>query len=158
MSKREKTGLFIIILFIALLGVGSLSFDYEKIGQPYGEIEKSVIKSEQPESTLEKKEIGPNYKIAYLEIEKESYKGEVIEGESVYDFMNRLKERNVINFKEKTYAGLGKFIEEINGIKGNGEKYWIYYVNGEKAKIGVSIYKLNPGDVVSWKYENDLTN
>ena len=48
---------------------------------------------------------------------------------------------------------MGKFIESINDLK-NGEKNWIYYVNGEKANIGVSNYKIKSGDVVSWKYES----
>jgi hypothetical protein len=48
---------------------------------------------------------------------------------------------------------MGKFIESINGVVGNENDSWIYYVNGVEAKVGVSNYKINPGDVVSWKYE-----
>jgi len=59
-----------------------------------------------------------------------------------------------IDFKDKTYSGMGKLIEEINGIS-NGDKYWIYYVNGQKANIGISNYKIKAGDVVSWKYEKN---
>ena len=66
--------------------------------------------------------------------------------------MEQLQNEGKINFKEKTYSGMGEFIEEINGIK-NGEKNWIYYVNNKKAEIGVSNYKINIGDIVSWKYE-----
>lgn len=72
---------------------------------------------------------------------------------TVYDFMQKLQKEGEITFKDKTYAGMGKFIEEINGIKNNGEKNWIYYVNNVKANIGVSNYKINKGDIVSWKYE-----
>ena len=80
-----------------------------------------------------------------------------ISGEiSVYDFMNKLQSEGKINFKDKTYSGMGKFIEEIDGLKNNGDKNWIYYVNGKKATIGVSNYKLNPGDIVSWKYEKSI--
>ena len=50
---------------------------------------------------------------------------------------------------------MGKFIVAINGVKGNGDKNWIYYVNGKKAQTGVSNYKLKSGDVVSWKYEKN---
>ena len=66
--------------------------------------------------------------------------------------MEKLKSEGKINFVEKNYTGMGKFIESINGIK-NGEKNWIYYVNGQKANIGVSNYKIKNGDIVSWKYE-----
>jgi len=72
---------------------------------------------------------------------------------SVYDFMTKLQTEGKIIFKEKNYPGMGKFIEEINGQK-NDVKNWIYYVNDKKANIGISNYQLNPGDVVSWKYEN----
>lgn len=77
----------------------------------------------------------------------------VNEKTNVYDFMSQLRRNGKINFKEKNYIGMGKFISTINGIRGNGEKNWIYYVNGKEAKIGVSNYKVNAGDIVSWKYE-----
>src|SRR3989338_9106921 len=57
--------------------------------------------------------------------------------------------------KDETYIGMGKLIEEINGSKNDGNKYWIYYVNGKKAQVGVSNYKIKAGDVVSWKYEKN---
>jgi len=69
--------------------------------------------------------------------------------------MVKLREEGKINFKDKTYSGMGKLIKEINGIKNSSEKNWIYYVNGKKATIGVSNYQIKPGDVVSWKYEKN---
>jgi len=74
---------------------------------------------------------------------------------SVYDFMDKLRSEGKINFTEKNYAGMGKFIETINGVKGNKDYNWIYYVNEKKAEIGVSNYKIKTGDVVSWKYEEN---
>ncbi|PIR68838.1 hypothetical protein COX93_01375 [Candidatus Nomurabacteria bacterium CG_4_10_14_0_2_um_filter_30_12] len=88
-----------------------------------------------------------------LEINGIKYESETEKEISIYDFMNKLKKEGKINFKDKTYSGMGKLIEEINGIKPNNEKYWIYYVNNKKANIGISDYKINPGDVVSWKLE-----
>lgn len=72
---------------------------------------------------------------------------------TVYDFMDKLRTEGKINFTEKNYAGMGKFIDSINGVKNNGSQNWIYYVNGIEAQVGVSNYKINKGDVVSWKYE-----
>lgn len=95
-------------------------------------------------------------KLAFLQINGAKLEAVIKEKESVYDFMLELEKEGKIKFKDKTYSGLGKMIEEIDGIKSNGDNFWIYYVNGEKAKIGVSNYKLNPGDVVSWKYEKDI--
>ncbi|MFA6257949.1 MAG: DUF4430 domain-containing protein [Candidatus Paceibacterota bacterium] len=72
---------------------------------------------------------------------------------SVYDFMSKLQNEGKINFTEKDYVGMGKLIVSINGIKNNGNENWIYYVNGVEAQVGVSNYKINLGDIVSWKYE-----
>ncbi len=69
--------------------------------------------------------------------------------------MNKLRSEGKIKFTEKNYIGMGKFIETINDIKNNGEKNWIYYVNGKKAQVGVSNYKIKTGDIVSWKYERN---
>jgi len=72
---------------------------------------------------------------------------------SVSDFMNKLQKEGKISFTEKNYLGMGEFIDSINGIKNNNNLSWIYYVNGKEAQVGVSNYKINPGDIVSWKYE-----
>ena len=90
-----------------------------------------------------------------LEINGERYDDEITGQISVYDFMDKLRNEGKINFTEKNYAGMGKFIIAINGVKGNGEQNWIYYVNGKEAQVGISNYKINPGDVVSWKYEKN---
>ncbi len=90
-----------------------------------------------------------------LDVNGTKYESEVNKEISVYDFMNQLRNEGKITFKEKTYSGIGKFIEEINGLKSDGDNYWIYYVNGVEASIGVSNYKISPDDVVSWKYEKN---
>jgi len=90
-----------------------------------------------------------------LEINSTKYESDIGEIKNVYELMEKLKKERKINFKDTTYSGMGKFIEEINGIKNNGEKYWIYYVNNKKANIGVSNYKIKKEDIVSWKYEKE---
>ncbi|KKR70662.1 MAG: hypothetical protein UU13_C0002G0007 [Candidatus Nomurabacteria bacterium GW2011_GWB1_40_7] len=90
---------------------------------------------------------------AILEINKTRHETELAGSETVYDFMDKLRDEGKINFTEKTYAGMGKFIVSINGVKSNGAENWIYYVNGKEAQVGVSNYKIKAGDLVSWKYE-----
>jgi len=156
MSQKQKITIFIIIISLVLLSIASFSFDYKDREDTYPEIKKeSDLKIEIPQQP---KTDQISYEKGYLDIEGVVHEGKLINGESVYSFMNRLKDEKKITFTEKTYSGMGQFIDEINGIKGNGEKHWIYYVNGEKAKIGVTVNKLKSGDVVSWKYENDLNN
>jgi hypothetical protein len=82
-----------------------------------------------------------------------SYQDSIPNPVTVYDFMEQLQNEGKINFTEKNYAGMGKLIDGINGIKNNNSQSWIYYVNGKEAQVGVSNYKIKSGDVVSWKYE-----
>jgi len=65
-------------------------------------------------------------------------------------------EKKPFAFTSKEYAGLGHFVESINGIKNNPQenKYWIYYINGQSAPVGISQYVLKKGDVIEWKFEN----
>lgn len=81
------------------------------------------------------------------------YKNTITGEISVYDFMDKLRAEGKINFMEKNYTGMGKFITSINGIENSGGQNWIYYVNNKEAQVGVSNYKIKVGDIVSWKYE-----
>ena len=129
----------ILILLIILILIGSFIFISR---------ERSSL-SNFPPLKNEKQEESQ----ATLEINGVKYQSQ-IEGEiSIADFMEKLKSEGKISFIEKNYIGMGKFIEEINGIKNSGDKNWIYYVNNKKANIGISNYKINQGDIVSWKYE-----
>lgn len=93
------------------------------------------------------KEISPSFD----KVLKDDVPGEI----SVYDFMSKLRNEGKIDFKSENYIGMGEFVEEIDGLR-NGEKNWIYYVNNKKADIGISNYKINSGDTVTWKYENEI--
>ncbi len=95
---------------------------------------------------------------AVLEVPGLSYEVFVPEGSTVYDLMAAAASKyNNFSFKGKEFGGIGFFVEEINGLaqdKGEG-RYWIYYINGETAKVGVSQYKIKENDVISWKYEKE---
>jgi len=140
-TKTKKLILIIFLLIICLL----LIYIYKT--PPFKTINNNTqVKQNSPD---------PNSKTITLLINEEKYTTNISDEINVYDIMNKLKTEGKIDFKEKNYSGMGKFIEEINGVKGNGEKYWIYYVNNKKANIGVSNYKINVGDIISWKYEKD---
>jgi hypothetical protein len=115
---------------------------------------------ELPKETAKDNLIPPiknNTGLVTLEIDGSTYKSELLQKETtVYDLMDQLRKEGKINFKEKNYAGIGKFIDEINGVRGDGERYWIYYVNEVEATVGVSDYKVKTGDVISWKYQKDI--
>lgn len=74
---------------------------------------------------------------------------------TAYDAMQKLILDKKITAQMKEFPGLGFFVEEINGIKNNPQtnEYWIYYINGASAQIGISQYKIKNNDLITWKYE-----
>lgn len=140
--KNKKTKKIILIIFLVLICLVLIQIYKTPILEEnsYNESENLLV-----EKTITK--------TATLLINDKKYESVIENKTNIYHFMNQLRNEEKIDFKEKTYSGMGKFINEINGIK-NKDKNWIYYVNGKKATIGISNYKINPGDVVSWKYED----
>lgn len=140
MNKNSKKIIwlgFVISLFFFLIFVFT-----KDIGQNINSISSPFVPAQMKETTQ-----------AFLEINEERLETTIEGKENVYDFMMKLQEEGKMSFKDRTYSGMGKLVEEINGLKNSGEKNWIYYINGKKANIGVSNYKINKGDIVSWKYE-----
>ena len=76
-------------------------------------------------------------------------------GTTVYRTMQDLMAEGKIAFHATEYSGMGYFVDEIDGIKNDPKNgiYWIYYLNGQSAKVGVSLYSLKANDIITWKYE-----
>jgi hypothetical protein len=134
-TRGEKTKKLILIISLMII-CGFLISTYYKT---------------QPKQNIFPTTASPSQTTTFL-VNNTKYETQITSLISVYDFMTQLQNEGKITFQAKNYTGMGEFIEAINGVK-NGNKNWIYYVNGQKAEIGVSNYKINPGDVVSWKYE-----
>ena len=92
---------------------------------------------------------------AEIKIGVTSYKLQVTSYTTVYDAMTILQQNSNFSFSGTTYSSLGFFVNEINGIKNDikNNKFWIYYINDQSAKVGVSNYKLNNNDLIKWEYE-----
>ncbi len=93
-----------------------------------------------------------------FKINNEEYISEFSSSTTVYKLMQNLSASSVkpFMFSGKDYgAGMGYFVTEINEIKNDPQagRYWIYYVNGESAQVGISNYIINQGDLIEWKYE-----
>ncbi|MDP4007321.1 MAG: DUF4430 domain-containing protein, partial [bacterium] len=145
---NKGKGTFFLLFSVVLLGGGvavAASFEgrtQDIVPPPQGK-EGSFIQDE---------------KIPFvLEVQGLRYEVEVEAGSSAYDAMETLQKASDLNFKGKEFPGLGFLVEEINGLRqSNGErKYWIYSINGEKAKIGVSQYIIQPYDIITWSYEDE---
>lgn len=93
-----------------------------------------------------------------LVINETSYPIEILPGQTVYDCLQTAQNQGRIQFSAREYGGdLGYLVEEINGVKNSvrDKKYWIYYINNQKATVGVSNYKPIAHDIISWKYEDE---
>ena len=92
-----------------------------------------------------------------VKVGSEEYFTSVSKNTSVYGAMQILTAMSVkpFYFVAKEYPGMGFFVEEINGVKNDNRAglYWIYYINGESAKIGISNYIIQPEDIITWEYE-----
>lgn len=141
MFKNKK---ILIVLVLILTILAFFPIDFNKNNKVLINKESGILKISEKEK-INKEIVQPIKKLEFIYESKEEI--------SVYQFMQELKKTSQIDFKEKDYPSLGKFITEVNGVK-NGEKNWIYYVNNQKANLGISNYKINSGDIISWRYES----
>ncbi len=90
-----------------------------------------------------------------LQVPGKTVEVRVKENGSVYDMLVAAQKKGLISFSGRQFSGVGFFVEEIDGLRQDGQKgmYWIYAVNGTKAHVGVSSYGLRVGDRVTFTYE-----
>ena len=78
------------------------------------------------------------------------------EDENLYDALRAATLEEGIAMTSKEYPGIGYLVESIGTDKnGTGGKYWQFWVNDEYAAVGASDYKINPGDIIEWKFTNE---
>jgi hypothetical protein len=75
---------------------------------------------------------------------------------TVFDAMRAYEETGAFTFHEKEFVGLGFFVEEVQGVSPPRGQYWILYLNGEKASVGVSHAYVRPGDMIEWRIEKGM--
>jgi len=92
-------------------------------------------------------------------VENTAYTAFFEKDHKVIDLMRYLAENTNFSFSGVDHGSLGFFVESINGLPNDKQtrKYWIYYINGQKAKTGVSNYAPNNSDIIEWKYESEET-
>lgn len=56
----------------------------------------------------------------------------------------------------KSYGDMGSFITSVNGMAGDAENYWAFYVNDKYAEQAADKTLLKPGDRVKFVYEKVL--
>ena len=142
MNKGTLFLLFFVVLLGAGVGVGAFLEGRTAYVVPPLSSEESPLADTIPITLL---------------IEGDEYEVNAAPGSSVYDVMAWAQENSILNFKGSDFPGLGFLVEEINGRSQNSKtgEYWIYYVNGKMAKVGISMYILKENDVISWRYKKE---
>ena len=169
-NKTKKQYIKIgLTLFIIIL-IFSFFFRKKELSLvvPYEENYKEVEVGTKTEKLIEEKlpqivsQIAPseisveNIKVS-LTVSDKKYDTEIKKDSSLIEAMKKIElesiNENKFSFKYTDNYSLGSFITEINGAKGTPGKYWIYYVNGNLASVGVSNYILKDGDIINWSQE-----
>ena len=138
---------YILLVSVAVLVVLSLQ---QNLGVP-GTEERRTQK-EQSESSV------PQTITVTLVVEGAPHVLQVPLSSSVYDVMLQARAARVLEFSGREFSGIGYFVEEINGKREDlqGRHFWILYLNGQKAKAGVSSSFVNNEDIIEWKYEEEI--
>jgi hypothetical protein len=90
---------------------------------------------------------------AVVEVGDERYPIAVAQGTTALGAMEVAQRETAFDFAGTAYEGLGFFVQEVNGTASTTDHFWIYYINGEEAQVGVSDYIVQEGDVITWLYE-----
>jgi hypothetical protein len=181
MSKNKQKNIIVLIFFI--LGIILIGLSIQKIQQDNVQIDNSdglelsenkteEIEIEQDVSEKNISEISeqaePNEAVEDnisfgdlnfdLIISDQVFESSFSEGQTLYEAMNQMKDIEQISFEEKDFSGLGSYMYSINGVEENKREglYWIYYINGKQANIGVSNYILKDGDQIKWQLEPNI--
>ncbi len=61
-----------------------------------------------------------------------------------------------LDYRLKAFGGMGSYVTALDGKAEDtaASMYWILYVNGAKAQVGMSSYTVKNGDQVQWQYEH----
>lgn len=147
-SNKLKISLVVAVIFVS--GLVGFSFFVENMTptiQEFSPVRQNIktesqklarISIDSGDGRIETLEIESNGKRSLLQIMKE-----------------RFAEEGIELFYE-SYSGLGEFVTQIGDKKGGANgKYWQYWVNGSYAQVGASLYVVNPGDIIEWKFTNE---
>jgi hypothetical protein len=74
-------------------------------------------------------------------------------GETLFSATQKLTMANGIEFDYENYGDMGMLVTNIGG-KSSGESgaYWQYWVNENYSQVGASIYTIQDGDRIEWKF------
>ncbi len=71
-------------------------------------------------------------------------------GEGGVNAFKLLQKHAAVQYKKYSF---GDLVTSINGVKGDGPKYWTLYVNGKESNVGASDYVTKSSDTITWKLQ-----
>lgn len=84
-----------------------------------------------------------------------AYTAEFFGSQTVYAILQKLAQENKIQI-EIQETDLGVLIEAIDGFRnGDQNKYWLFYVNGTMAPVGVAEQPVTSQDLVEFRFEKN---
>ena len=162
-NKKKLFGILNLILGIALICFGFFAVKPKEVIAP----ESLQIQTVPKKIITNSKEVGTKLNLVSSSTEKTnqnlikfSVDGKIVNlnftlGDTLEKVIKEAVTKNLIDVKGTNFSGLGFFVDSINGIKSGNGYSWIYYINGKKATVGVSTYKLQEGDLIEWRYEKN---
>jgi plasmid maintenance system killer protein len=87
----------------------------------------------------------------------ERFTTEVNESKNLFQVMLDVFAEQELEFSSQNYSGLGQLITRIGDKKSGDEgKYWQFWVNGEYSIVGASAYIAEDGDIIKWKFTDEV--
>lgn len=132
-STRSRIFILLVVIFLAVAGF----FAYQRVSSqttsaPTAEVTTDTESTDAGNAKLQ---------TSYIYIATES-------GQLALDLIQANAE-----VETEDYGDAGQFVTSINGLAGNNEYYWAFYVNNEYAEQGASQTVLQEGDTIRFVYE-----
>ena len=90
---------------------------------------------------------------ATLVVNERRYVFPVTNSMTVADAMHELASAADLHYTAREYAGLGIFIESIDGKPGTKDEGWFLYVNDVSAARGASQTIVKTGNIIEWRFK-----
>lgn len=74
-------------------------------------------------------------------------------GDTAWNIMLRAQQKYGFDMNWQDY-GWGIFVNQLGNKPSQGTYYWALYHNNQSSMVGITDLKLQPNDIISWKYES----
>jgi hypothetical protein len=142
MNKKRFYYLFLILVAVVLVGAGCLNNQETNTeGEVKGQATVEEVADAKVNLTITAGETSNSYELTG------------VQDYTVLDVLQKASEDYDIALEVQD-SEFGAFVQSLSGKTGGDDgKYWMYYVNGEMAPLGVGEQIANDGDQIEFKFE-----